>query len=112
MFGCGNNFGNSNSCCNPCIILLIISIFYYQGLLNTRNCKDNSSRNALVLLFLFWLCSGCCGNNYNNTMNNNVRPYMPYMPYRPATQNMSCIPVCCVERQKPKCKPCCCCCCR
>lgn len=116
MFGCGNNYGGCNNGFggNSCVILLIIAIFYYQGLLNTRNCKDNSSRNALVLLFLFWLCCGCGNNNHSNNnqyMNNN--PYMgynPYIGYNPARQSMRYVPACCVEVKKSKCKPCCCCC--
>lgn len=54
--------GHSNNRCNsqPCTILLIIVILANQGLL------DNSpkSKNALTLLFLFWLCGfgGGCGN--------------------------------------------------
>lgn len=95
-FGCGNGYGNNCGGCNniwsPCVIILIIAIFYYQGLLNTRNCKDNSARNALVLLFLFLLCSGCCGGNRG--CNN----YMPCYPQ----QMMCCAPTmkCCMPTMK------------
>lgn len=68
MFGCGCGYGNNNtgSFCNPIVIILVILVLFYQGLLNTRNCNDNSGRNALTLLFLFWLlgCGGGCGGNF------------------------------------------------
>ncbi|WP_291578937.1 hypothetical protein [Clostridium sp. UBA6640] len=57
MFGWGS--GNRGCWCDPCTIILIILILDNQCLLNTRDCDDNSSRNALTLLFLFWLC---CSN--------------------------------------------------
>ncbi|GAA0123039.1 MAG: hypothetical protein KID00_16255 [Clostridium argentinense] len=60
MFGCGCGSGNKGFCFEPCTIILIILILANQCLLNTRDCEDNSSRNALTLLFLFWLC-GCNG---------------------------------------------------
>lgn len=61
MFGCGNN--------NGCTIILIIIILKYLGLLDTCN---PSSRNAITLLLLWWLCGsgnffgGNCGNKGNN----------------------------------------------
>ncbi|WP_461614818.1 hypothetical protein [Clostridium sp. Marseille-QA1073] len=59
MFG----WGNKGFCCDPCTIILIILILSNQCLLNTRDCDDNSSRNALTLLFLFWLC---CSKGFGN----------------------------------------------
>lgn len=61
MFGCGNN--------NGCTIILIIIILKYLGLLDTCN---PSSRNAITLLLLWWLCGsgnffgGNCGGNRGN----------------------------------------------
>lgn len=63
MFGCGYGSGNKGFCFNPCTIILIILILSNQCLLNTRDCEDNSSRNALTLLFLFWLC---CNKGFGN----------------------------------------------
>lgn len=57
MFGCSNNRCNSQ-----CIIILIIVIFANQGLLD----DSSRSRNALTLLFLYWLCCGC--NNSGQMM--------------------------------------------
>lgn len=57
MGGCSNNRCNSQ-----CIIILIIVIFANQGLLD----GSSRSRNALTLLFLYWLCCGFnngCGNS-------------------------------------------------
>lgn len=60
---CG--FGNNNGC----TIILIIIILKYLGLLDTCN---PSSRNAITLLLLWWLCGSgnffgnCGGNNRNN----------------------------------------------
>ncbi|MEG1142529.1 MAG: hypothetical protein RSE41_08830 [Clostridia bacterium] len=57
MCGCSNNKFNSQ----PCTILLIIVILANQGLLDS----SPKSKNALTLLFLYWLCgfNGGCGNN-------------------------------------------------
>lgn len=62
MGGCSNNRCNSQ-----CIIILIIVIFANQGLLD----GSSRSRNALTLLFLYWLCCGFnngCGNNNCGSM--------------------------------------------
>jgi hypothetical protein len=57
MCGCGNT-GNSGWCgFQPCTILLLIVILKNQCLLDTE-CNP-SARNALTLIFLFWLC--CSG---------------------------------------------------
>jgi hypothetical protein len=65
MGGCSNNGWNSQ-----CIIILIIVIFANQGLLD----GSSRSRNALTLLFLYWLCCGFnngCGNyNYGQMYGN------------------------------------------
>ncbi len=62
MFGCGNT-GNSGWGFQPCTILLIIVILKNQCLLDTE--CNSSARNALTLIFLYWLCgfggSGNCG---------------------------------------------------
>ena len=70
---CGNN--------NGCTIILIILILKYLGLLDICN---PSSRNAITLLLLWWLCGNgkCFGNN--NVMAN----IAPCQGGRPAT--MSC----------------------
>jgi len=59
MGGCSNNRCNSQ-----CIIILIIVIFANQGLLD----GSSRSRNALTLLFLYWLCCGFNNGsgNYNS----------------------------------------------
>lgn len=67
MFGCGN-IGNSGCGFQPCTILLLIVILKNQCLLDT-DC-NSSARNALTLIFLYWLCcsggnSGCGGFGYN-----------------------------------------------
>lgn len=55
--------GYSNNRCNSqqCTILLIIVILANQGLLD----GSSKSKNALTLLFLYWLCgfNGGCGSN-------------------------------------------------
>ena len=66
MGGCSNNRCNSQ-----CIIILIIVIFANQGLLD----GSSRSRNALTLLFLYWLCcgfnNGCGNSNYGQMMSGN-----------------------------------------
>lgn len=77
MCGCGNN--------NGCTIILIILILKYLGLLDICN---PSSRNAITLLLLWWLCgNGKCfgGNSYGNNVMANIAPCQSV---RPAT--MSC----------------------
>ncbi len=76
MCGCGNNrcgnfgFGNfgfgNTGCFQPCTALLVILILSNQGLLD----GGKESRNALTLLFLFWLC-GCRGGFNNNFLPQN-----------------------------------------
>ncbi len=56
MCGCGN-IGNSGCSFQPCTILLLIVILKNQCLLDTE-CNP-SARNALTLIFLYWLC--CSG---------------------------------------------------
>lgn len=56
MSGCGN-IGNSGFCSSPCIIILLIVILKNQCLLDTE--CNSSARNALTLVFLFWLCCSC-----------------------------------------------------
>jgi hypothetical protein len=58
MNGCG--CGNQRFCLEPCTILLVIAILNNLNLLDPCN---PTSRNALTLLFLFWLC-GCGGNRF------------------------------------------------
>lgn len=71
MFGCGNN--------NGCTIILIILILKYLGLLDTCN---PSSRNAITLLLLWWLCgSGFGANAGANNRSNNCGCMMP-MPMK------------------------------
>ena len=65
MFGWGNGNRGCGFGCDPCTIILIILIFLNQRLLNTRDCDDNSGRNALTLLFLFWLC--CSNGRFGNS---------------------------------------------
>ncbi|MFR1710436.1 MAG: hypothetical protein ACLSV2_16240 [Clostridium sp.] len=63
MGGYSNNRNNSQ----PCTILLIIVILANQGLLD----GSPKSKNALTLLFLYWLCgfnSGCGNNNCGQMM--------------------------------------------
>ena len=65
MCGCSNNRGNSQ----PCTIILIIVILANQGLLD----GSIRSKNALTLLFLYWLCgfnSGWGNNNWGQMMGN------------------------------------------
>ncbi|MEG1142530.1 MAG: hypothetical protein RSE41_08835 [Clostridia bacterium] len=82
MFGCGNtgNMGYSGCGFQPCTILLLILILNNQCLLDTH-CNP-SAKNALTLIFLFWLCgfnkSGCnsgynigCGQNMGCGCGNN-----------------------------------------
>ncbi|MEG0308700.1 MAG: hypothetical protein RR891_04320 [Clostridium sp.] len=57
MCGCSNN---QNSC-QPCTIILIIVILANQGLLD----GSPKSKNALTLLFLYWLCGANRGNGSN-----------------------------------------------
>ena len=83
MSGCGN-IGNSGFFCSPCIIILLIVILKNQCLLDTEH--NSSARNALTLIFLFWLCCSCgsggfggfggfggnrgnFGSGYNNSFN-------------------------------------------
>ncbi len=82
MCGCtNNNF-------QPCTILLIIVILKNQGLLG--DCP--SSKNALTLIFLYWLCGmnkGCGNNNFGQMQNSQCC-------------NPCCNPCCC--QCKCKCK--------
>lgn len=64
MFGCGNN--------NGCTIILIILILKFLGLLDPCN---PSSRNAITLLLLWWLCG--TGNFFGRGRGNNCRCMMP-----------------------------------
>ena len=108
MCGFGNNMG-AGTCGinnNPCTIILIIVIFKYLNLLDTE-CNPNS-KNALTLLFLYWLCcnngvnvnsflgnnNGCCNNTQSNNCCCNSTP----------SNN------CCCKKVKC-CKPVKCCCC-
>lgn len=64
MCGCGN-IGNSGCSFQPCTILLLIVILKNQCLLDTE--CNSSARNALTLIFLYWLCcSGGFGFNRGN----------------------------------------------
>lgn len=66
MCGCSNNRCNSQAC----TIILIIVIFANQGLLD----GSSKSKNALTLLFLWWLCGfngGCGCNNSGQMMSGN-----------------------------------------
>jgi hypothetical protein len=53
---CGSGCGNQRFNFQPCTILLVIAILANQGLLS----DSPTSRNALTLLLLYWLC-GCSG---------------------------------------------------
>ena len=67
MCGCGNQRFNFE----PCTILLVIAILNNLNLLDTHN--NPVAKNALTLLFLYWLC-GCNGfgnSPYNNKKGNN-----------------------------------------
>lgn len=70
MFGSGNN--------NGCTIILIILILKYLGLLDTCN---PSSRNAITLLLLWWLCGSGFGGNVGSNRGNNCGCLMP-MPMK------------------------------
>ena len=64
MCGCGN-IGNSGCGFQSCTILLLIVILKNQCLLDTE--CNSSARNALTLIFLYWLCcSGGFGFNRGN----------------------------------------------
>ncbi|MEG2017206.1 MAG: hypothetical protein RR844_02250 [Clostridium sp.] len=85
MCGCGNN--------NGCTIILIIIILKYLGLLDTCN---PSSRNAITLLLLWWLCGsgnffgGNCGANKGNNCGGMMPMQMP--------MNSCCMPKSCCCR--------------
>ncbi|EQB88730.1 hypothetical protein J2Z44_002004 [Clostridium punense] len=67
MCGCGNQRFNLE----PCTILLVIAILNNLCLLDTQN--NPVAKNALTLLFLYWLC-GCNGTGIspnNNRKGNN-----------------------------------------
>lgn len=66
MCGCGNN--------NGCTIILIILILKYLGLLDVCN---PSSRNAITLLLLWWLCGNgkfFANSPYGNNAIANIGP--------------------------------------
>lgn len=76
MFGCGNNNGFGNN--NGCTIILIILILKFLGLLDPCN---PSSRNAITLLLLWWLCGSGFGSNFGGNRGNNCGCVMP-MPMK------------------------------
>ena len=59
MNGCG--CGNQRFSFEPCTILLVIAILNNLNLLDPCN---PTSKNALTLLFLYWLCG--CNNRFGN----------------------------------------------
>lgn len=69
MCGCNNQRFNLE----PCTILLVIAILNNLGLLDT-SCNP-VAKNALTLLFLWWLCGRNSGNQgvspYNDGRYNN-----------------------------------------
>lgn len=93
--GYGNNFGNNcgNNCGNNswCTIILIIVILRFAGLLDSKN---PSSRTAITLLLLWWLCMGGCGcrNGCNNMM---LTVPAVTMPQRSCCNQKMCCCRCC-----------------
>lgn len=109
MCGCGN-FNNAGTCGinnNPCTIILIIVIFKYLNLLDTE-CNPNS-KNALTLLFLYWLC---CNNgvNCNSFLGRNSNNNSCCNNSCCNNDCNSCCNKCCCKKVKC-CKPVKCCCC-